>query len=350
MGRADAGSSSVSDLFSSTDLFSHNSSRGPAEPRTAMHGAAIPAAARPSGRRSARRSSSHIQKGRWIMPRTSKPSFPSQQVAPKQAAAAFALVQPELATILPEEIPRITIDVGRAVSVALGALPHLRTLRAAMETELPKHPIILLDKLETYALAAWYAHILVIPPDGDDTPVKKLLKEATTLRESLLIAAEALAHRGLVDVKRVAEIRSGQGYFDLASDLVALAALFVGSWEELNTKTAIELRDVQRAAELGPELLAALGERGQPLSAPKAAGTADQRLRAFALFVRAYDACQRAVAYLRWKEGDADTIAPSLFKGRGRRRSSEPKADGTTGMKTEPVPASPQQTAPASPL
>ena len=283
------------------------------------------------------------------MPRTSKPSFSSKQVAPKQAAAAFALVQPELATVLPEEIPRITIDVGRAVSVALGALPHLRTLRSVMKTELPKHPVLLLDKLETYALAAWYAHLLVIPPAGDSTPVKKLLEEATPLRESLLIAAGALAHRGLVDAKRVAEIRSGQGYIDLASDLVALAALFLGSWEKLNQNTAVKLREVQRAAELGPELLTALGERGQALSAPKAARAADQRLRAFALFVRAYDACQRAVAYLRWDEGDADTIAPSLFKGRGRRPSSEPETDGTTGLETEPVPVSPEQEAPASP-
>lgn len=287
------------------------------------------------------------------MPRTSKPSFSSKQFAPKQAAAAFALVQPELATVLPEEIPRITIDVGRAVSVALGALPHLRTLRSAMKTELPKHPVLLLDKLETYALAAWYAHLLVISPAGDSTPVKKLLEEATPLRESLLIAAEALAHCGLVDAKRVAEIRSGQGYIDLASDLVALSALFIGSWQQVNQKTAVKLGEVQRAAELGPELLTALGERGQPLSAPKAAGAADQRLRAFALFVHAYDACQRAVAYLRWDEGDADTIAPSLFKGRGRRpsssSSSEPETDGITGLETEPVPVSPEQEAPASP-
>ena len=282
------------------------------------------------------------------MPRTSKPSFSSKQVAPKQAAAAFALVQPELATVLPEEIPRITIDVGRAVSVALGALPHLRTLRSAMKTELPKHPVLLLDKLETYALAAWYAHLLVIPPAGDSTPVKNLLEEATPLRESLLIAAEALAHCGLVDAKRVAEIRSGQGYLDLASDMVALAALFLGSWEKLNKNTAVNLRQVQRAAELGPELLAALGERGQQ---PGVEGAADQRLRAFALFMRAYDACRRAVAYLRWDEGDADAVAPSLFKGRGRRRPSEPEpaTDDVAGSETEPEPVSAEPEAPASP-
>ena len=36
--------------------------------------------------------------------------------------------------------------------------------------------------------------------------------------------------------------------------------------------------------------------------------------------MNAYDACRRAVSYLRWNEGDADAIAPSLFaRGGGRK-------------------------------
>ena len=273
------------------------------------------------------------------MPKTTKQSHSAAQVAPKQAAAAFASIQPELATVTPEEIPRITIDIGRAVGVALGALPHLRALRPAIQKELPKHPIALLDKLETYALGAWYAHLLAAPPAGGGTSVKELLKEATPLRESLLIAAEALAHRGLVDAARVAEIRSGKGYIDLAGDLVALSALFLESWAKLSTKTAVELSQVERAAALGPALLAALGERGQPVGAQETQGAAAQRLRTFALFVRAYDACQRAVAYLRWDQGDADAIAPSLFKGRGRRRRSETETEGDVDPETERFPS-----------
>lgn len=281
------------------------------------------------------------------MPKITKQSHSAAQVAPKQAAAAFASIQPELAMVTPEEIPRITIDIGRAVSVALGALPHLRALRPAIEKELPKHPVALLDKLETYALGAWYAHLLAAPPAGGGTPVKELLKEATPLRESLLIAAEALAHRGLVDAARVAEIRSGKGYIDLAGDLVALSALFLESWDRVSEKTAIVLGEVERAAVLGPDLLAALGERSQPLG-PQAEDAADRRLRAFALFLRAYGACRRAVAYLRWAEGDADTIAPSLFKGRGGgRRPSEAAGDADGETDAESVGA--EEEAPAPP-
>jgi hypothetical protein len=279
------------------------------------------------------------------MPKTSKKSSPVDQVSSKLAAAAFAAIQPELATVTPEEIPRINIDIGRAVAVALGALPHLRALRPAIQKELPKHPIELLEKLETYALGAWYAHLLATPSSGGSAPMTNLIEEATPLRASLLVAAEALAHRGLVDAARVAEIRRGQGHIDLASDLVALSALFHESWDRVSKKTAIELREVERAAALGPELLKAHGERGQPLGSSQAKDAAESRLRAFALFVRAYDACQRAVEYLRWNEEDAGAITPSLFKGRGGRpRLSETEPD-TAAPKTEA--ASPEQEAPA---
>jgi hypothetical protein len=59
-----------------------------------------------------------------------------------------------------------------------------------------------------------------------------------------------------------------------------------------------------------------------------------QRARAFTLLVNAYDACRQALAYLRWKEGDAESIAPSLFKKRPGRKpgkkdeeSAEPIAE-----------------------
>src|SRR5690606_31608697 len=57
------------------------------------------------------------------------------------------------------------------------------------------------------------------------------------LRENLLVAAEALAHRDLVSPSRVAEIRRGQGHHDTANDLIALAALFRESWATIHGRT-----------------------------------------------------------------------------------------------------------------
>ncbi len=78
------------------------------------------------------------------------------------------------------------------------------------------------------------------------------------------------------------------------------------------------------------------------------------RARAFTLFSRAYDQVRRAVNVLRWDEGDADSIAPSLYAGRGGRGKSAENKPGTgTATGTElppqapPSPATPTSDLPA---
>jgi hypothetical protein len=63
------------------------------------------------------------------------------------------------------------------------------------------------------------------------------------------------------------------------------------------------------------------------------AAASEARLRAFTQLIRLYEDARRAVAYLRAAEGDADTIAPSLYPGRPRRRVTDTST---------PVPADPQ--------
>ena len=71
------------------------------------------------------------------------------------------------------------------------------------------------------------------------------------------------------------------------------------------------------------------------------------RDQAFALFAKKYDELRRAVWFVRWQEGDADEYAPSLYAGRGSRKSdetapAEPPAAGN-------VTAAPAPTAPPAP-
>lgn len=264
------------------------------------------------------------------MSKSKKPTTPAPATTP-DASAAFETVKPELYKLSQDDLAVVNIDVPHAVSVALGVLPGLRALRPTIAQALPLHPIALLDKLETYALAAWYAHLLVQPPGSAASPLKLLLEEASALRSALLGDAEALAARGLLDASTVAEIRSGKGNIDTANDLVALSALFAAHAGAIQGKTAATAAEVARAGALGPMLLAALGARAHAESGPSDAS--DQRTRAFTLFLRAYDATRRAVHYLRWDEGDADVLSPSLYKGRGGHR-------GRTAEESAPAPGS----------
>lgn len=236
---------------------------------------------------------------------------------PNAAADAFTRIEPELASVATESVAPLPADFGAAINVALAAAPRILEHRAEIAEQLPKHPIALVDKLESYAQAAWYAHLVhTYAADGPDA-LKALIDEATRLRESLLIAAEALAHRNLLDADAVAHVRKGSGNADTAGDLTALSALFKESWGKVSSKTAVERSEVERAAELGPAVLVALHAKKH---AGKQVDTDAQRARAYTLLLGAYDACRHALAYLRWKEGDADSIAPSLTKKRPGRK------------------------------
>lgn len=261
-------------------------------------------------------------------PLKKKPA-PRKPAAPPQAAAAFDRIIPELDALSTDALIPINLNIPRSVSQVLGVLPGLLALRPAITERLPMHDVGLLDRLETYALAAWYAHLLWLSSAGAESALKPLLGEAVPLRENLLSDAEALARRGLLDADAVAEIRAGHGNIDTANDLVALSALFSASWPEIACKTAATEEEVKRAGELGPQILAALGVREHG-AAPLPADAADKRARAFSLLVHAYNQIRRAVIYLRWDEGDADEIAPSLYKGRRGRGASSSETDEHT--------------------
>ncbi|MFS8064827.1 MAG: hypothetical protein ACMG6S_00520, partial [Byssovorax sp.] len=189
-----------------------------------------------------------------------KPPSAAKPAEPPKAEAAFELIKPELAKLSPDSLGKINLDISQAVSIALGVLPGLCRLRPSL-AKLPDFEIALFDKLETYALGAWYAHLLALPPASASNPVQPLLEEATTLRTRLLGDAEALAARGLLDRESVQTIRSGQGNMDIANDLVALSALMGASWAKIEHKTAASAEEVHRAGDLGPLLIAALGVR-----------------------------------------------------------------------------------------
>jgi hypothetical protein len=264
--------------------------------------------------------------------------------APERAQAALEKLRPKLAALRPEEVLPVNIDIPTAASIALGAHERLLGLRPTLVEQLRKHEVELLDELPTYALAAWYAHLISLPSAGDGDRAQRLTEEAAPLRESLLVAAEALAHRGMLDPGRVAEIRAGQGNIDRANDLVGLADLFLQAWPQIAQRTAIDRAEVERAAALGPELLAALGSRGladRQRSNPEAR---DLRARAFTLLVNAYEECMRAVTYLRWYEKDAEAFTPSL-----RPRSRTPRATVPPETNDESATTNPRTGTPGGP-
>jgi hypothetical protein len=87
------------------------------------------------------------------------------------------------------------------------------------------------------------------------------------------------------------------------------------------------MSELDHALKLSTVMFGIIGFRDNGSDAQ--AATADMRARAFTLFTRAYDDARRAVIFLRWHEGDADSIAPSLHPGKsaGKKKTvDEPNA------------------------
>jgi hypothetical protein len=252
-------------------------------------------------------------------------------VSPDEAAGAYEGAKGDLAALPAGEVGRITTNVTGVVATVFGALPAIEALWGDIE-KLPHVDLPLLRKLRDYALALHHVDVIVMHAVGGKALIKALTAEAGPLRARLLSSAEVLAIYGLVDAERVASIRSGTGQFDQANDLTALSQLYLAGGDALFAKVPVTRAEVGRAAELGLELLAALGRRrvgSDDEGAPSR--YEDDRARAFRLVVRSYDEGRRAVTFLRWREGDADLLVPSLFAGRRRRSRAGDEPSGGGG-------------------
>jgi hypothetical protein len=259
--------------------------------------------------------------------------------SPDQAEEAYVRVRPELDDDEDDEPGRVTTNVILAVLIVLGALPHLEALRHEMEA-LPGQSPDLLAKLRDYAYALLHVHAMTLPSSEGETRLQALLAEGAPLRERLLSTAELYAKLGLLDAEPVAAIRKGTGYVDTANDLLALARLFRGHWSALEGKVPVTRDEVERAGTLGVDLLGLLAQRQagtDGAGSPSAYDVAKGRL--FRRLARAHSQARRAVVYLRWNEGDADQLVPSLFQGRPRRR----RAVETPAEPPVPAPTAPEE-------
>lgn len=89
------------------------------------------------------------------------------------------------------------------------------------------------------------------------------------------------------------------------------------AWPQIAGKCGTEPGELEHAERLAGRILRAVGLREQ--APAQSSAVTETRLRAFTLLTRTDDDVRRAVSFLRWREGDADAIAPSLYAGRGGR-------------------------------
>lgn len=258
--------------------------------------------------------------------------------------SAWETTAPARVTVPASALLIINLDIAVSTSQVLSVAPNLQALRPAV-AKLPNFDIAQYDNIVPYTLALIYAnnrHQSILTPPEE---VPALLDDASKMRTIFSADANALAARGIIDGKKLGELKSGTGALDVASDLGTLVILLRENWDKVSANSGIKPAELDRAEALSERLTFAFAEKGQ--SKTKLAEAAEDRQRAFTLFVDAYDQARRAVSYLHWGDETADKLVPSLWKGRGGRGSSTDDTD--TEAPAGPQPATPGIAGPATP-
>lgn len=270
------------------------------------------------------------------MTKQKNPTKPTPRAAvldPERAETppqAFASLLTEIEAVPTEALVHIYADVPRAARCGLLAAENIAPFFPELAKLGPWLDVRPIRLLRPYALALLHAHDLAIEGGSEAPSLTVLVAEATPLREGLLRTAELLAHYGLVSVERVAAIRHGHGHADLAADVLALGRLFVELWPEVRDKVVVTREEVDRAIALSPLLQEALARHESDQGAvTRHKGRRVVRGQAFTLFHRAYQETRRGIAFLRWHEGDALGIVPSLRVVKVRRGGAE---EGDAGV------------------
>ncbi len=243
---------------------------------------------------------------------------------------AFEAVRPDLARFSPDDLTHINIDVPAVVKTVRGAVENIKPHKAQAAT-IPWFDATLFDNLEMYANALAYAHAQYRAATAPPERIDELVQGLTSMRELLLSDLQALSFRGIVDAAALAQVKRGGTQNSLAHDVVLLASLARRALSSSAARTLLTLEEIVGAEQLGDQLVKALGVKEQTKQVATVEN--DHRKRAYTLLVRSYNEVRRVISFLRWHDGDAEDIAPSLHTaGRAARRGDEEVA-------AEPEPA-----------
>ena len=224
---------------------------------------------------------------------------------------ALRRLRPELEALFPPFKPRI-IYIPHCVSVLLGAQPAIERMLPLMGRYTPLANASRIARMRDYGLATAFVYHRSLPRHPVEPPeYRALIEDAYSLRRRLLSSAAHLADLGLLDERRIAEIRTGRGHVGVGDALLALATLLEEHWPKLKDSTAIERHELHRATERGAKLLAVATERR---ARNRRVVSRDDLLRRMVhATCEAYEEARRVAAYIGWYEPELHPL-PSLIR------------------------------------
>ena len=265
---------------------------------------------------------------------------------PTQPAFTHALdrLRPELEAIPSEQLEPIRLDIVEAVITALGVASTAKHYREEVRVEIGEAAALNIDHMEDAARACGHAYAQHLTQmHGADTV--QMVEELSLQRRVLLAEARSLVSQKRFSPSVLVELVGGTGQKALCLDVLQLVAAFRAEWASVSNLTAVTVAELDHVEALASALATTLGENEHAMS--PVSPSADLRERAYTYFVRTYDQVRRAITFVRWDEGDADQIVPSLSAGRTRHAAQDVAPVETPA--TNGIPAPTNGAAPAMP-
>lgn len=256
---------------------------------------------------------------------------------PDRDRAAFDNTASARAAVDVSSLPPYALDAVHASAQALATARRLAPYRSDIAA-LPGFDIGHLDQLEDLANALLFAQVTLVARANRVRQLPALATEGFALRALLLAYADLLVLKGRTPAEPVARLREGSGYRDLVEDLAALVRILREAPDAVSPTAPVTAGEIDRAAELVRAMTLELGADSDP-DLPHHTLLLE-RQKVGMLLARAQGQLRRAMAYLRFDEGDAASLVPSLYvpKGRGRRTEEADEPAEVAPLPGAPVP------------
>lgn len=243
----------------------------------------------------------------------------SSAVDSNEGRTAFDALAGEMRAIPEENVVRATTDSRAVVIHSLATVPTLRTVLADASSELRRWDPSTIDRFVQCAHALSHAQTRFLAGQAQNT---QLFNDTLTESQRVLNVAigdlVSMGNRGIVDRDRVERIKAaGTAREVLPERLRACAQLVREARAVAPDRVVVSERELAYIEQIADRMQAALVSRSKSMT--ESQRNRRDRDRIFTLFYRTYQQIRRAVDYVRFFEGDADEVFPSIFL-RGRKK------------------------------
>lgn len=262
---------------------------------------------------------------------TAGPQFVSARavqagIDPLALRQALEKMRPKFVILTQAQLQAIRLD---APTMGMGILNRLDDVEPYRDkiAQLPFVNYDYIDNLEdgTLALLEIDSQCKVavkLPPEVMDT-----YRDASLFRDQLREEAQILLRRKLLPRGSLDSIAGDRGYRNTAVELTALGNVLRDNWSNVVGKSAITAEEVNRCSVFAQLLYRNADDRLERAAIP--AHLSLLRQQAYTWVILAYEELRRCLSFLVAPEM-VEKLAPSLFHGRGGRKTDAGAAEEST--------------------